>query len=267
MVTFPLVGCWRGHHSGHMAEAGDEHPAGPGAARILVVDDDRRLRALLERYLREQGYDVRGAEDGTDMRRALGREHIDLIVLDLMLPGEDGLSICSRLRAEGDDTPVLMLTARGDDVDRIVGLEIGADDYLPKPCNPRELSARIKAILRRRPKGPPGAPDPGGGIVRFGAFELDLGSRALTCDRRPVDLTSGEFAMLAALVRHPHQPLSRDRLLTISRGREHTPFDRSVDVQVSRLRKLIEHDPARPRYIQTLRGVGYVFVPDGIGGG
>lgn len=249
-----------------MMDAAHENAVGAGAARILVVDDDRRLRGLLERYLREQGYDVRGAQDGPEMRRVLGREHIDLIVLDLMLPGEDGLSICARLRAEGDDTPVLMLTARGDDVDRIVGLEIGADDYLPKPCNPRELSARIKAILRRRPKSPPGAPDPAGGVVRFGDFALDLGSRVLTRKERSVDLTSGEFAMLAALVRHPGQPLSRDQLLTISRGREHTPFDRSVDVQVSRLRKLIEPDPTRPRYIQTLRGVGYVFVPDGIGG-
>ena len=237
--------------------------AAAGAPRLLVVDDDRRLRALLERYLREQGYQVRGAGDALEMRRWLAREHVDLIVLDLMLPGEDGLAICSRLRAEGDDTPILMLTARGDDVDRIVGLEIGADDYLPKPFNPRELSARIKAILRRRPRAAPGAPDPEGGRVRFGDFELDLASRGLTRAGQPVTLTSGEFALLSALVRHPHRPLSRDRLLTISRGREHTPFDRSIDVQVSRLRKLIEADHTQPRYIQTVRGVGYVFVPDG----
>ena len=232
--------------------------------RIAVVDDDARIRDLLRRYLTQEGFEVLLAEDGKSLSRLLSREQIDLIVLDLMLPGEDGLSICRRLRAANDITPIIMLSAKVDEVDRIVGLEVGADDYLPKPFNPRELLARIHAVLRRRPAlEAPGAPSKEAMTVQFGPFEFDLSLRRLTKDGEPVALTTGEFSMLKALVRHPRQPLSRDKLAQLARGREFEPFDRSLDVQVSRLRKLIESDAAQPRYIQTVWGVGYVFVPDG----
>jgi len=232
--------------------------------RIAVVDDDARIRDLLRRYLTQEGFDVVLAEDGKALNRLLTRENIDLIVLDLMMPGEDGLSICRRLRAANDPTPIIMLTAKVEDVDRIVGLEVGADDYLPKPFNPRELLARIHAVLRRRPPAEaPGAPSKEAQVVQFGPFEFDLSLRRLTKGDEVVALTTGEFSMLKALVRHPRQPLSRDKLAQLARGREFEPFDRSLDVQVSRLRKLIEPDPSQPRYIQTVWGVGYVFVPDG----
>lgn len=232
--------------------------------KILICDDDARMRDLLRRYLTQKGFVALQAEDGKALSRVLLREPVDLIVLDLMLPGEDGLSICRRLRAAGDATPIIMLTAKGEDVDRIVGLEIGADDYLGKPFNPRELLARIQAVLRRRPPAEvPGAPAASSETVRFGAFTFDLGARTLNKDGHDLTLTSGEFAMLKTLVRHPRQPLSREKLAQFARGREFEPFDRSLDVQVSRLRKLIEADATNPRYIQTVWGVGYVFVPDG----
>jgi two-component system phosphate regulon response regulator OmpR len=232
--------------------------------RILVVDDDARLRELLNRYLGEQGYAVRTAADATEMGRALARERCDLIILDLMLPGEDGLSICRRLRGQGEQMPIIMLTAKGDDVDRIVGLEIGADDYLPKPFNPRELVARIQAVLRRQPqREAPGAPTAATQVVVFGEFTLNLGTRSLTRKDEAVDLTTGEFSLLKVLVQHPRQPLSRDKLMELARGREFGAFDRSIDVQISRLRKLLEADPAKPALIQTVWGFGYVFVPDG----
>jgi two-component system phosphate regulon response regulator OmpR len=235
-------------------------------AKILVVDDDARLRDLLYRYLREQGYAVRAVPDATDMSRQLARERYDLMILDLMLPGEDGLSICRRLRGSGDEMPIIMLTAKGDDVDRIVGLEVGADDYLPKPFNPRELLARIQAVLRRRPAPPPpGAPSPDTQIVEFGDFRLNLATRTLTRHDEEVPLTTGEFALLKVLVQHPRTPLSREKLMELGRGREFGAFDRSIDVQVSRLRKLIEPDASKPSYIQTVWGFGYVFIPDGKG--
>jgi two-component system phosphate regulon response regulator OmpR len=195
----------------------------------------------------------------------LQRESVDLIVLDLMMPGEDGLSICRRLRSAHDKTPIIMLTAKGDDVDRIVGLEVGADDYLGKPFNPRELLARIHAVLRRRPPTEvPGGPAAEEMRVEFGDLVLDLGARTLRRNgTEELPLTTGEFAMLKALVRHPRVPLSRERLAQLARGRELEPYDRSLDVQVSRLRKIIEADPSNPRYIQTVWGMGYVFVPDG----
>ena len=181
------------------------------------------------------------SENGAAMSRLWVREHFDALILDLMMPGEDGLQILRRLRAAKDMTPVIMLTARGEDVDRIVGLELGADDYIAKPFNPRELLARIHAVLRRRPAGDaPGAP----------SLENET-------------LTTGEFAVLKAFARHPRQPLSRDKLMEMARGREYEAFDRSLDVQVSRLRKLIEPDPSKPRYLQTVWGLGYVFIPDG----
>lgn len=235
----------------------------PRPNKILVVDDDTRIRDLLRRYLSQEGFDILLAEDGKALTRIMQRETVDLIVLDLMMPGEDGLSICRRLRAESDVTPVIMLTAKGADVDRIVGLEVGADDYLTKPFNPRELLARIHAVLRRRPKPEvPGAPSTEAEVVRFGAFTFDLAARKLTRSGEELPLTTGEFSMLKTLVRHPRIPLSREKLAQLSRGREFEPFDRSLDVQISRLRKLLETDPANPRLIQTVWGIGYVFIPD-----
>ena len=239
--------------------------ANPGRVdKILVVDDDARIRDLLRRYLTQEGFDVLQAEDGKALSRVLLREPVDLIVLDLMMPGEDGLSVCRRLRAANDRTPIIMLTAKGEDIDRIVGLEIGADDYLAKPFNPRELLARIHAVLRRRPPvEAPGSPSGDKAVVRFGPFTFDMGARTLHRDTDELTLTTGEFSMLKALVRHARQPLSREKLALLARGRDFEPFDRSLDVQVSRLRKLIEEDATAPRYIQTVWGVGYVFIPDG----
>ena len=230
---------------------------------LLVVDDDPKLRELLRRYLTEHQFEVSEAQDAIAMNRLLQRHSFDLVILDLMLPGEDGLSIVRRLRGARDTTPVIMLTAKGDDVDRILGLEMGADDYLAKPFNPRELLARIHAVLRRQPASdPPGAPSSDATEIAFGDFRLNLAMRALTRDGEAVPLTSGEFAVLKAFARHPRVPLSREKLMMLARGREYSAFDRSLDVQVSRLRKLIEVDPQHPRHIQTVWGIGYVFVPD-----
>src|SRR3954466_9028993 len=231
--------------------------------RILVVDDDQRLRDLLVRYLSGEGYEVKAVPDAKGMDKQLGRERYDLVVLDLMLPGEDGLAICRRLRAQQVSPAIIMLTAKGDDVDRIVGLEVGADDYLPKPFTPRELLARINAVLRRRtPAGPPGGPAAGGDVHRFGPFEFNLATRQLTRDGKNVSLTTGEFSVLKVLVQHPRPTPSRDKLMELARGREDEVFDRSIDVQISRLRKIVEEDPAHPKHIQTVWGFGYVFVPD-----
>ena len=232
--------------------------------RILVIDDDLRLRDLLKRYLTDQGFTVETVADGVAMDHNLKRTRYDLLVLDLMLPGEDGLALCRRLRATGNGVPLIMLTAKGDDVDRIIGLEMGADDYLPKPFNPRELVARIQAVLRRQAPPPaPGAPTAEDRIVTFGPFALNLGTRTLERDGSPVPLTHGEFSVLKVFAQHPREPLSRDKLMDLARGREHESYDRSIDVQVSRLRKLLGEDPQSPRYIQTVWGFGYVFIPDG----
>jgi two-component system, OmpR family, phosphate regulon response regulator OmpR len=232
--------------------------------KVLVVDDDQRLRDLLRRYLGDNGFNVYVAENAQAMNRIWLRERFDVLVLDLMMPGEDGLSILRRLRGGNDRTPIVMLTAKGEDVDRIIGLEMGADDYLPKPFNPRELLARINAVLRRRgAEESPGAPSSGAESVVFGDFVLDLATRTLTRSGEPITLTTGEFAVLKAFARHPRVPLSREKLMEMARGREYEAFDRSLDVQISRLRKLIEPDPAKPRFIQTVWGLGYVFIPDG----
>jgi two-component system phosphate regulon response regulator OmpR len=234
--------------------------------KILVVDDDLRLRDLLKRYLGEQGFAVDTVPDAAAMDRQMQRVRYDLMVLDLMLPGEDGLAVCRRLRQAGDDLAVIMLTAKGDDVDRIVGLEMGADDYLAKPFNPRELVARIHAVLRRQaPVERPGAPSAQPQVVTFGPFELDLSTRTLKREGMSVPLTTGEFALLKVLVQHPRDPMSRDKLMELARGRELEHTDRSIDVQVSRLRKLLGEDPQSPRYVQTVWGFGYVFVPDASG--
>jgi two-component system phosphate regulon response regulator OmpR len=197
------------------------------------------------------------------MRRELAAHPVDLIVLDLMLPDANGLDLCRALRAEGLTTPIIMLTAKGDEVDRIVGLEIGADDYLAKPCNPRELVARIRAVMRRRPRPTAGAPQGEQACVNFGRFSFDPATRQLLDGDTPLKLTTGEFAVLAALVTHPLQTLTRERLITLARGRDHEAFDRSIDVMVSRLRRRLEEDPRQPRWLQTVWGEGYVFVPDG----
>ncbi|OTA20516.1 osmolarity response regulator [Xenorhabdus beddingii] len=231
--------------------------------KILVVDDDMRLRVLLERYLSEQGFQVRSAANAEQMDRLLTRESIQLIVLDLMLPGEDGLSVCRRLRSQNNPIPIIMVSAKGEEVDRIVGLEIGADDYLAKPFNPRELLARMRAVLRRQTNELPGAPTADDAIIKFGKFKLDLGTREMFHQDELLPLTSGEFSVLKVLVSHPREPLSRDKLMSLARGREYGAMERSIDVQISRLRRLIEEEPAHPRYIQTVWGLGYVFVPDG----
>ena len=236
-------------------------------ARILVVDDDARLRELLKRFLTESGFAVYVAASAVEMNRFWVRERFDLLVLDLMLPGEDGISICQRLRNGGDQTPIIMLTAKGEDGDRIAGLDAGADDYLPKPFNPRELLARISAVLRRALTDDiPGAPSDKPETYVFGEFSFDLEKRTLTKQGELVPLTSGEFSVLKVLARHARQPLSREKLMELARGREYEVFDRSLDVQISRLRKLIEPDPASPRFIQTVWGLGYVFIPDGVKG-
>jgi two-component system, OmpR family, phosphate regulon response regulator OmpR len=232
--------------------------------KVLVVDDDLRLRDLLNRYLSENQFEVTLASDAPSMNRVLQKSAFDLIVLDLMMPGEDGLSIVRRLRAARDQTPIIMLTAKGEDIDRIVGLEVGADDYLAKPFNPRELLARIHAVLRRQPaQALPGAPTSQVEQVVFGPFELNLATRSLKKNGELVTLTTGEFGVLKVLAQHMRSPLSRDKLMQLARGREFGAFDRSLDVQISRLRKLIEDDPAQPRYLQTVWGVGYVFIPEG----
>jgi len=226
---------------------------------ILVVDDDRGLRELLQRYLTEQGFQVTTAPDGVAMAALLEDQHPDLIVLDLMLPGEDGLSLARKLRAQGD-TPIIMLSARGEDVDRIVGLEVGADDYLAKPFNPRELLARIRAVLRRRRVRVAPAPEQG---YRFGPYRLDVDAYMLTKDGAPVALTTGEFTLLRVFTEHPNRVLSRDMLIDLIKGYERSPFDRSIDVRVTRLRRKIEDDPVAPRYIRTIWGEGYLFAPAG----
>lgn len=236
---------------------------GQETPKILVVDDDMRLRALLERYLLEQGFVVRSAANSEQMDRLLERENFHLLVLDLMLPGEDGLSICRRLRQVENEIPIIMLTAKGDEVDRIIGLELGADDYMPKPFNPRELLARIKAVLRRRTLDAPGAPAQEEEVISFGEFSLNLATREMLHGEKSLSLTSGEFAVLKSLITHPREPLSRDKLMNLARGRDYSALERSIDVQVSRLRRMVEQDPANPRYIQTVWGLGYVFVPDG----
>jgi two-component system phosphate regulon response regulator OmpR len=232
--------------------------------KVLVVDDDLRLRDLLKRYLGEQGFQVDTVPDAAAMDRQMARVRYDLIVLDLMLPGEDGLAVCRRLRSAKPGVAIIMLTAKGDDVDRIVGLEMGADDYLGKPFNPRELMARINAVLRRQgPPSTPGSPGNGGEQVSFGPFALNLATRSLTRSGNHVPLTTGEFSLLKVLAQNARQPMSRDKLMELARGRELESSDRSIDVQVSRLRRLLGEDPQSPRFIQTVWGFGYVFVPDG----
>ena len=231
--------------------------------KILIVDDDPGLSSLLERFFVSKGYRARAVPNVEEMDRLLAREVFNLVVLDLMLPGEDGLSACRRLRAAGNRVPIIMLTAKGDELSRIKGLELGADDYLAKPFNPDELMARVRAVLRRQSAPVPGAPGSEDESVTFGDYELSLATRELKRGDEVHMLTTGEFAVLKALVMHAREPLTRDKLMNLARGREWDALERSIDVQISRLRRMIEPDPSKPRYIQTVWGVGYVFVPDG----
>jgi two-component system OmpR family response regulator/two-component system phosphate regulon response regulator OmpR len=230
---------------------------------IYVTDDDPGIRELVAEYLDKQGYAVATAADAAALDGLLAARRPDLLVLDWMLPGEDGLSIARRLRAQPGFPPIIMLSAKGEDIDRIIGLEVGADDYLPKPFNPRELLARIRAVLRR------GAPVPmaadAARVVRFGPYAVNLDARTLARDGAEIALTGGEYELLEIFVTHANRALSRDWLMDQLRGFERDPFDRSIDVRVNRLRKKIEDDPANPAYIRTQRGQGYLFVPQGKG--
>lgn len=224
------------------------------AAHILVVDDDPGIREVLCDYLIQQGYEASGAGSAAEMDRSLAKAMPDLIVLDLMMPGEDGLSVVRRLSRKGP--PVVMLSAMGEDTDRIVGLELGADDYLAKPCNPRELLARVRAVLRRPREEGPGQSAP---VLSFAGWRLDLVRRDLTRpDGQTVPLSSGEFAMLLAFAERPGRVLSRDQLLETARGSDTEVFDRAMDVQISRLRKKLD-DGSGLEMIQTIRGEGYRF--------
>jgi two-component system, OmpR family, response regulator len=229
---------------------------------ILIVDDHREMRDLVSRLLSREGFRVNSAADGKAMRKVLADNRIDLILLDLMLPGEDGLSLCRAIRAESN-VPIIMLTAKGEEVDRVIGLEMGADDYLPKPFGSRELIARIRAVLRRGrmedsgiERGQPPK------RYQFDRWVLDTETRDLLReDGVTVPLSTGEYELLLAMVERPRRVLSRDQLLDLARGRSAVAFDRSIDTQVSRLRKKLEHDPAEPRLIKTIWGGGYMFTP------
>ena len=229
-------------------------------ARLLVVDDDAELRELAQAYLKQQGFDVETVADGAEMDTALSSHSFDLIILDLMLPGEDGLSIAKRLKGQLN-VPIIIVSAQGEDVDRIVGLEIGADDYIAKPFDPRELLARVKSVLRRTSASARG--ELGDARVRMGRCVLDVTAHRLVDETgEEVPMTPLEFDLLKALAEHPNQPLSRERILNLNQ-RDWDPFDRSVDLRIMRLRKKIEPDPAQPRFIRTIRNEGYIFVPDG----
>jgi two-component system, OmpR family, response regulator len=229
---------------------------------ILIVDDHREIRDLVSRALGKEGFRISTAADGKAMRKVLADANIDLILLDLMLPGEDGLSLCRALRAESD-VPIIMLTAKGDEVDRVIGLEMGADDYLPKPFGSRELIARIRAVLRRQRAREPAKPKDKAKRYRFERWAFDVDKRELVGeDDVAVPLSTGEFDLLLALVEHPQRTLSRDQLLDLARHRAANAFDRSIDTQVSRLRKKIERDPSDPKLIKTVWGGGYIFIPD-----
>jgi two-component system, OmpR family, response regulator len=226
---------------------------------ILIVDDHRDIRDVVSRVLTKEGFRVSTAPDGRAMRKVLADSRIDLILLDLMLPGEHGLSLCRALRAESS-IPIIMLTAKGDEVDRVIGLEMGADDYLPKPFGSRELVARINAVLRRSQNtGAARGPDRAG-RYRFDRWQLDVGTRELVRDDSvAVPLSTGEYDLLLAFIERPQRVLSRDQLLDLARGRAANALDRSIDTQVSRLRKKLERDPADPKIIKTVWGGGYMF--------
>jgi two-component system OmpR family response regulator len=231
-------------------------------AHILVVDDQNDICEVVQDYLVGEGYRVSTANDGTAMRRVIAQNTVDLVILDLMLPGEDGLTLAQALRSESN-VGIIILTGRGETVDRIIGLEMGADDYLPKPFHLRELLARVKSVLRRASARSTEKAAPGSrSKARFAGWDLDLSTRELVSPAgSEVRLTTGEFDLLAAFVNHANQVLSRDRLLDLARNREAGPFDRTIDVQVGRLRRKLEDDPQKPTMIKTVRGTGYIFTP------
>jgi two-component system phosphate regulon response regulator OmpR len=232
--------------------------------RVLLIEDDSRLAGMVAEYLGKAGFRVIHAENGTRGLALHGREPVDVVVLDLMLPDSDGLDICREIRARSD-SPILMLTARGDPMDRIVGLEMGADDYLPKPFEPRELLARLRAILRRSRSAPKSDADhapsatTSSDVLRYGRLEIDRGAREVRLDSAPCPLTGYQFALLLALAEHAGRVMSRDTLMDAVKGEQLEAFDRSIDVHVSRIRAAIEDDPKKPRRIITVRGIGYVF--------
>ncbi len=233
-----------------------------GASHILIVDDHREIRELVSRALQKDGFRVSTAGDGRAMRSVLADARIDLILLDLMLPGEDGLSLCRSLRAESD-VPIIMLTAKGDEVDRVVGLELGADDYVAKPFGSRELIARIRAVLRRNRRRGSNEPAERPKRYAFDRWTFDVDRRELLgADSVATPLSTGEFDLLLVMVEHAQRTLSRDQLLDLARGRAANAFDRSIDTQVSRLRKKVERDPANPEIIRTVWGGGYLFAPE-----
>ncbi len=231
--------------------------------RVLVVDDDPALRELLSEYLSMNGIEVMAVGNGPDMRQAMSEHMPEAVILDLMLPGEDGLSLARELRARSD-IGILMLSARGEEIDRIVGLEVGADDYLPKPFSSRELLARLRALLRRSRKTGPDADHPIiPGKYCFGPFALDVTAHRLLRDGNELRITTAEFDLLKVFVERPNRVLSRDDIIDLLKGYDRDPFDRSVDIRVTRLRRKIESDPANPEYIRTIRGEGYLFNPLG----
>lgn len=230
--------------------------------QVLWVDDDAKLRALIGAFFTKHGVTWEGVGSAAEGLRALERTSFDLVLLDLMLPDEDGIAFCQRLRQRWPATPIIILSARGADIDRIVGLEVGADDYLAKPCNLRELVARIFAVLRRCTPG--AAAGPRANIVRFGPYEFDLWARLLTRDGKPVRTTPGELQLLEVLARNSRRVLNRDELLNLTFGRRNDILSRSADILISRLRHVLEPDPTKPRYIQTIWGRGYMFVPDAV---
>lgn len=226
--------------------------------RLLVVDDEPELRKLLRDYLSKEGYQVKAVEDGAALDRYLADHEVDLVILDLMLPGEDGLSIGRRLRQQ-KNLPIIILSARGEELDRIVGLEMGADDYLTKPFNPRELLARIRSVLRRCNEVTAASPAGENLILTFGPFSLDLQKHKLVRNQQDIPLTAGEFTLLRIFLKHSNRVLSRDTLLEMTKGYDHSPLDRSIDVCVGRLRRKIEPDPTEPVYLRTVWGAGYMF--------
>src|SRR6516162_1201485 len=229
---------------------------------ILIVDDQREICDLVQEYLSGEGYRTSTAQSGAEMRRVMAQSPVDLVILDLMLPGEDGLTLARSLRQDLPNVGIIILTGRGEIVDRIIGLEMGADDYLPKPFHLRELLARVKSVLRRASSRTAERPASPRSRARFAGWELDLSSRELfSPSGEEVRLTTGEFDLLSAFVNNPNQVLTRDRLLDLARNREAGPFDRTIDVQVGRLRRKLEDDPQKPTMIKTVRGSGYIFTP------
>ena len=226
---------------------------------IALVDDDPKIRELTAKYLSDQELSVKTAANGSELDELMKNNNISLIILDLMMPEESGLNICQRLRVNNVEIPIIMLTAKGDEVDRIVGLEMGADDYLPKPFNPRELLARVNAILRRQQNT---STQNTKNIFEFGNFSFDISNRSLHRNGQEIQITAGEYDLLRVFAERPKQPLSRDQIMQLAKGKELDVFDRSIDVQISRLRRLIEEDPNKPKFLQTKWGFGYIFIPD-----